>query len=84
MYSLTNLMAAIFIFSMIPEDSASTSQEAATEQNEPQESGYVVIESIENDIATIETEKGTFHVPRKYLPSNINREGMVIEWHISE
>ena len=84
MYTFTNLLAALFIFSMIPENSADISEDTATEQPAPQDSGYVVIESIDDNVVTIDTGNGTFTLPRNMLPSNINQEGFVIEWHISE
>lgn len=78
-----NVLASLFIFSG---SNDTTEPEVDTEVSEvvdSQESGYLVIDSIEDDIVVVETEQGNVIVPIDLFPQNSVHEGTVIEWRIA-
>lgn len=62
---------------------AETGAEWYENHEEEAASGYVVVESVDDDIVVLEAEGGTIEVPRNWLPGSVLKEGNVLVWHVS-
>ena len=54
------------------------------EVQETQNSGYVVVESVDDEVVVIETAQGIITIPRAVFPGNGIYEGAVLEWRIAD
>lgn len=78
-----NALASLFLFSGSNDTEEPGVNTEVSEVSAPQESGYVVIDSIDDDIIVVETDQGNVIVPIELFPENSVHEGTVIEWRIA-
>ena len=54
------------------------------ETHEPQSTGYVVVESVDDEAVVIETSKGVITIPRSLMPNDGIYEGAILEWRVAD
>ena len=79
-----NALSALILISGTGDVSETDVNPSESEVACVQESGYVVVESVEDDVVILETDKGNIVIPSEVLPENLIKEGLVIEWRIAD
>ena len=79
-----NALATLFLYSGNGEAVESRETPVVIEETATSARGYVVVESVEDEIVVIETDHGEVCVPRELFPELVIHEGMVLEWRVAD